>query len=541
MPAGAESSTAAHAASTENMDFDSHSGRTIHADSPWIEVLHSRIKKKTAHAPSIVTNHNTASLPAAPSRDASTQRRNPLPRLPPNNYTVIYRPRSGLNLSAWSPRLLTQSLAMASNIPQQEFFSQVTIQIQILQNLIVASTPSETHAITLSRISSIQLKSILYELVPYLKPPPDTCRGVIHGLDPGTTNENLPDLLIANGPRLLHSRMLGRTTSALLTFQGPHVPFFVKVGSLIYRCRPFRRTVQFCRLCGEVGHRQDVCPHPDQQVCISCGTPNPTDDHRCSPNCKLCDLPHITASKDCPQRLIPTPSVVRRKHQVQPPVSTSNSKLPDATTNQARTTKPVSWSQAVRNAPTAQHFPPLPSTQSTTQTHTTVHTHTTPATSSTTTIEGILTELRNQNAMLLRRVEALEQESRTRSNDSARQHEDHAQAEQCALSSSPSAPLPPAITAEEVSALIDSKIQVALVGVNQTLATTTQSIVQLGETITARIAALEQSHSPIAQMLQSLHHRLDCLELEQPHNPKKPKIDQSSDEQLASMTPLPDD
>lgn len=523
------------------MDFDSHSGRTIHADSPWIQVLHSRIKKKTAHVPSIVTNPKTASLPAAPSRGAPTQRRSPPPRLPPNNYTVIYRPRSGLDLSAWPPRLLTQSLATASNIPQQEFFSQVTIQIQTLQNLIVASTPSETHAITLSRISSVELNSILYELLPYLKPPPDTCRGVIHGLDPGTTNENLPDLLIANEPRLLHSRMLGRTTSALLTFQGPHVPFYVNVGSLIYRCRPFRRTVQFCRLCGEVGHRQDVCPHPDQQVCPGCGAPNPTEDHRCSPVCKLCDLPHITASKDCPQRLIPTPPVVKRKHPVQPPVSTSNSKLPDAT-NQARTTKPVSWSQAVRSAPTAQHFPPLPPAQSSTHTHTTVHTHTTPATSSSSAIDGLLTELRNQNAMLLRRIEALEQESRTRSNDRVCQHEDEVQVERCVPSSSPSAPPPPPIiTSEEISALIDRKIQVALVEVNQALATTTNSIVQLGETITARITALEQSHSSIAQMLQSLHLRLDCLEPEQPQNPKKPKIDQSSNDQLASITPLPDD
>ncbi|XP_077544511.1 uncharacterized protein LOC144156621 [Haemaphysalis longicornis] len=80
--------------------------------------------------------------------------------------------------------------------------------------------------------------------MPYMKPPPDTCRGVIHGLDPDTTNEALGDLLQANRPQLIHARLMGRTTSALLTFQGPHVPFYVKVGSLLYRCRPFRRSVQ---------------------------------------------------------------------------------------------------------------------------------------------------------------------------------------------------------------------------------------------------------------------------------------------------------
>ncbi|KAG0443024.1 hypothetical protein HPB47_015370 [Ixodes persulcatus] len=101
--------------------------------------------------------------------------------------------------------------------------------------------------------------------------------------------------------------MLGKSNSALLTFQGPHVPFYVKVGSAYTRCRPHRRSVQYCRACGEVGHRQDVCPHPDTNQCPRCGEKVNPEGHECQPRCKICDQPHETASKECKRRLKPGP------------------------------------------------------------------------------------------------------------------------------------------------------------------------------------------------------------------------------------------
>lgn len=78
--------------------------------------------------------------------------------------------------------------------------------------------------------------------------------------------------------------------------QGPHVPFYVKVGSVYTRCRPYRKTVQFCRACYDFGHRQDVCPNPNRNLCDNCGVENPQEDHECQPKCKLCGMPHVTAS-----------------------------------------------------------------------------------------------------------------------------------------------------------------------------------------------------------------------------------------------------
>ncbi|KAH9360192.1 hypothetical protein HPB48_020120 [Haemaphysalis longicornis] len=68
-----------------------------------------------------------------------------------------------------------------------------------------------------------------------------------------------------------------------------------------------QKTHQYCSLCGELGHRPDVCPTPDRKICSSCGSGNPLPDHQCVPKCKLCGLSHETASKDCKRRLKPNP------------------------------------------------------------------------------------------------------------------------------------------------------------------------------------------------------------------------------------------
>ncbi|KAH6926165.1 hypothetical protein HPB50_015539 [Hyalomma asiaticum] len=42
--------------------------------------------------------------------------------------------------------------------------------------------------------------------------------------------------------------MLGRSALAVITFQGPHVPLYVKVANSFARCRPYRRSVEYCKV-----------------------------------------------------------------------------------------------------------------------------------------------------------------------------------------------------------------------------------------------------------------------------------------------------
>ncbi|KAH9360833.1 hypothetical protein HPB48_009373 [Haemaphysalis longicornis] len=87
----------------------------------------------------------------------------------------------------------------------------------------VASTPTPASAAALSEITNIQLGIATYALTPYLKPFPGTVRGVITGLDPGTTTQQLPDIIASPRHRIIHARV--SSTTALLPLQGPHIPF----------------------------------------------------------------------------------------------------------------------------------------------------------------------------------------------------------------------------------------------------------------------------------------------------------------------------
>ncbi|XP_040078313.3 LOW QUALITY PROTEIN: uncharacterized protein LOC120850040, partial [Ixodes scapularis] len=319
-----------------HMEFDENSGRTLSQPGPWYEVLKERKSQKTADENRIKGNskansaqnlkEETSGLTNPKMQPTTNQlqqqrrgdrrtrggnntppRKRMLPPLPEDEYKVVYRPRTGLKLSSWSDKSLTQGIATAGGFPFKDFYSNVTIQTQWAQNLIIASTADEDYAMKLSMITQIQLGAALYELMPYLKPLPGTVRGVVHGIEAGTTEEELKELISVNGYSIPHARMLGKSSSALLTFEGPHVPFYVKAGSVFTRCRPHRRSVQYCRACGNVGHRQDVCPNPDTNRCNRCGAENPQDNHECQPKCKLCYQPHETASKECQKRLKPSP------------------------------------------------------------------------------------------------------------------------------------------------------------------------------------------------------------------------------------------
>ncbi|KAH9359642.1 hypothetical protein HPB48_016412 [Haemaphysalis longicornis] len=71
----------------------------------------------------------------------------------------------------------------------------VIVQVHTRQNLMIASTADQACSLALSATTHIQLNPITYDLHAYLKPPPSTIRGVIHGLDPTTTNADLRNVL----------------------------------------------------------------------------------------------------------------------------------------------------------------------------------------------------------------------------------------------------------------------------------------------------------------------------------------------------------
>ncbi|KAH7966984.1 hypothetical protein HPB49_021171 [Dermacentor silvarum] len=230
--------------------------------------------------------------------------------------------------------------------------------MQWKQNLIIASTTDEDYALKLGSINGIKLGAATYKMTPYIKPLPGTVRGVVHGITACTTEKRLAELLAANNCDILHARMLGKSTSAVITLK------------------------------------------------------NPQADHDCQLQCKLCGLPHETASKECEKRLKrrPPPLYVRERSKSrgrQPSITreTSSSSSKYGTNKPQQEQQKISWAEVIASSKsTTDPFPSLPTQERNSR------------------YEETISSLRRQNADLMKRNESLmkrleEQERRQEERD----------------------------------------------------------------------------------------------------------------------------
>ncbi|KAH7934364.1 hypothetical protein HPB49_025191 [Dermacentor silvarum] len=551
-------------ADQSNMEFDENSGKTLSQAGPWFQAIKARKNKKSPNEDRIQEGGkqgnsqnqqrglNARSNPRVESSmqaNSNQQRqqdqgsrtsgkpppRRATPPLPDNDYKVVYRPRTGMKLSSWPDEKITEGLARASGSPFKEFCAKVTIQTQWKQNLIIASTADEDYALKLGSINGIELGAATYEMTPYIKPLPGTVRGVVHGITACTTEKRLAELLAANNCGILHARMLGKSTSAVITFEGPHVPFYVKVASSYTRCRPYRRSVQYCKACGEIGHRQDVCPNPDKPICNRCGVQNPQADHDCQLQCKLCGLPHETASKECEKRLKPRPPplYVRERSKSrgrQPSITreTSSSSSVYGTNKPQQDQQKISWAEVIASSKsTTDPFPSLPTQERNSR------------------YEETISSLRRQNADLMTRNEGLmkrleEQERRQEERDRRAQAREQALEvklqhliEQLQKQQEPTTTLTPprehTPPIEDLESGIEHKMNKARIEDkaelrNEFRVELAQAVDTISKSVAATVqAAVQTLRQEITQMGNELSQRISILEKDKEQARKKPK------------------
>ncbi|KAH7940993.1 hypothetical protein HPB49_008825 [Dermacentor silvarum] len=115
------------------------------------------------------------------------------------------------------------------------------------------------------------------------------------------TSASLKAKIHWRGGNIAFIRKLGKTSVALLTFEGHHVPRFVHYNSVVTSVREYKRTIPACYCCGTVGHRPELCPHPNDQRCGHCGqvvgaSEEGMTPHECKPSCLVCGEEHLTGS-----------------------------------------------------------------------------------------------------------------------------------------------------------------------------------------------------------------------------------------------------
>ncbi|KAH7980202.1 hypothetical protein HPB49_013770 [Dermacentor silvarum] len=100
--------------------------------------------------------------------------------------------------------------------------------------------------------------------------------------------DEILEKICAPGCKVLEACMLGRSTTAVVTFADKADPFYILYNGGDVLSTPFHHTEKACHLWHQVVHRTDVCPTPDLRTCPICGTHNSTPQDIYTPKWALC-------------------------------------------------------------------------------------------------------------------------------------------------------------------------------------------------------------------------------------------------------------
>ncbi|KAH7949616.1 hypothetical protein HPB49_012759 [Dermacentor silvarum] len=94
------------------------------------------------------------------------------------------------------------------------------------QNIVVVSTPHSDHADRYARISSIQVNGVTHEVNAYESAVEHTTKGVIRGIPLTETPQQIHNKIVtARNPTALAAKRIASTTTVIIAFDGPDVPF----------------------------------------------------------------------------------------------------------------------------------------------------------------------------------------------------------------------------------------------------------------------------------------------------------------------------
>lgn len=216
--------------------------------------------------------------------------------------TVIIRPQSAMNLLQYKQHHIAIAVRQNALLTPHEA-QDLSVHIKQQNNIIVIKTPSPMAAEKIATLSQLPLGQTVYRVQAYITAPANSCKGVIHGVDPGTTSEHLMQHLATFGPTILAARIMGKTETAIITFEGSTVPWKVLYHRAIFRCWPHHPKAQFCSLCLMYDHRADNCPTRSTTIrCADCTKQlkQQGEEHQCFLLCIHCGGEHRTNDPDCP-------------------------------------------------------------------------------------------------------------------------------------------------------------------------------------------------------------------------------------------------
>ncbi|KAH7934014.1 hypothetical protein HPB49_020425 [Dermacentor silvarum] len=268
----------------------------IEAYSRWIRGVRAH-RAAVAHqamalTPSASSPSKTPTPPPGTTPSTTTLRRHaPLPRLPAEDFKIVFRQGVGLYLCTTTNEALLRILCTLATIDYATARSSERVRINPYNSLIV-STPSEPCARLYLRVSELRL--------------------------------HLQFMNVNTVCAIANARQMGRSKSILITFGGTTtLPSAIVFSCEIYRCHPFRPKAEACTNCWAPGHRADVCTKPKSALRHRCGqAPKTVEPPTCVSCCILYKGAHVTGSRPCKLRFdrnVPSSPPATSKPQPPPP------------------------------------------------------------------------------------------------------------------------------------------------------------------------------------------------------------------------------
>ncbi|KAH9382566.1 hypothetical protein HPB48_011992 [Haemaphysalis longicornis] len=197
---------------------------------------------------------------------------------------LILRAPGSLQLSQITPLALHRMLVLTSNLTAEEAAG-MTTTVEPFKNIVVMTSNNISTIKKLLMITQITHDQTTHSVSVYAPAARETCKGVIHQVERNTDPATLMQLLTAPpGFNIVAARMMGGSTTAIITFEGTYIPLSVSLGGAIHRCKPHRPKAQICFKC--LGQDTELMCAPAQRLLAAptVDTPTRTKLTRVSPN-----------------------------------------------------------------------------------------------------------------------------------------------------------------------------------------------------------------------------------------------------------------
>ncbi|KAG0445667.1 hypothetical protein HPB47_023496, partial [Ixodes persulcatus] len=187
-------------------------------------------------------------------------------------YNVIFCPRTRFDITTLRSKAIREQLL---EICGAETHAKTTdhfhYRLNAKTNTVAVTVWKEEHARRL--LGTTRLKTggnpEFVEVVSHSPPYEGTTRGVLRGIDQEESESTLLQTLECRTHEILDARRLGKNGAILITFQGTRPPRHLVYNGRVMPVAPYRPTTMVCRRCHRLGHKQNICTHPER--CNDCG------------------------------------------------------------------------------------------------------------------------------------------------------------------------------------------------------------------------------------------------------------------------------